>query len=196
MVAVVALCGSMGAFGCPDASCCAAPVLSLGVWLFLWPRCAAPGRDGLAGITRADWRALDVVASSSSPSSSQFVRKDEPLFARGRGRALCREGCALGYGGCSAVAWVHLVVLTRLAVRLPCFLWGFGCFCGPGVRRRVVAVLLESTRADWRALDVVVASSPSSSQWVRKDEPLIARGRGRAWCREGAALGCGGCSLR
>ena len=31
LVAVVALCGSMGAFGCPDASCCAAPVLSLGV---------------------------------------------------------------------------------------------------------------------------------------------------------------------
>ena len=75
----------------------------------------------------------------------------------------------------SAAAWVHLVVLTRLAVRLPCFLWGFGCFCGPGVRRRVVAVLLESTRADWRALDVV-AASPSSSQNVRKDEPLIARG--------------------
>ena len=90
----------------------------------------------------------------------------------------------------SAVAWVHLVVLTRLAVRLPCFLWGFGCVCGPGVRRRVVAVLLESTRADWRALDVVAASSPSSSQYVRKDELLFARGRGRAW----AALGCGGCS--
>ena len=90
----------------------------------------------------------------------------------------------------SAVAWVHLVVLTRLAVRLPCFLWGFGCFCGPGVRRRVVAVLLESTRADWRALDVVASSSPSSSQSVRKDELLFARGRGRAW----AALGCGGCS--
>ena len=88
------------------------------------------------------------------------------------------------------VAWAHLVVLTRLAVRLLCFLWGFGCFCGPGVRHRVVAVLLESTRADWRALDVVVVSSPSSSQYVRKDEPLIARGRGRAW----AALGCGGCS--
>ena len=58
------------------------------------------------------------------------------------------------------------------------------------MRRRVVAVLLESTRADWRALDVVVASSPSSSQSVRKDELLFARGRGRAW----AALGCGGCS--
>ena len=90
----------------------------------------------------------------------------------------------------SAAAWVHLVVLTRLAVRLPCFLWGIGCACGPGVRRRIVAVLLESTRADWRALDVVAASSPSSSQDVRKDELLFARGRGRAW----AALGCGGCS--
>ena len=84
---------------------------------------------------------------------------------------------------------MHLVVLTRLAVRLPCFLWGFGCVCGPGVRRRVVAVLLEPTRADWRALDVVASSSsPSSSQNVRKDELLIARGRGRAR----AALGCGG----
>ena len=50
LVAVVAFCGSMGVFGCPDASCCAAPVLSLGGWLCLWPRCAAPGRDGLAGI--------------------------------------------------------------------------------------------------------------------------------------------------
>ena len=76
----------------------------------------------------------------------------------------------------SAAAWVHLVVLTRLAVRLPCFLWGFGCVCGPGVRRRVVAVLLESTRADWRALDVVAASSPSSSQNVRKDELLFLHG--------------------
>ena len=85
---------------------------------------------------------------------------------------------------------MHLVVLTRLAVLLPCFLWGFGCFCGPGVRRRVVAVLLESTRACELALDVVVGSSPSSSQSVRKDELLIARGRGRAW----AALGWGGCS--
>ena len=85
---------------------------------------------------------------------------------------------------------MHLVVLTRLAVRLSCFLWGFGCVCGPGVRRRVVTVLLESTRADWPALDVVVASSPSSSQDVRKDELLFARGRGRAW----AALGYGGCS--
>ena len=94
------------------------------------------------------------------------------------------------------MAWVHLVVLTRLAVLLPCFLWGFGCVCGPGVRRRVVTVLLESTRADWRALDVVVGSSPSSSQSVRKDELLFARGRGRALCREGCALGCGGCSLR
>ena len=84
----------------------------------------------------------------------------------------------------SAVAWVHLVVLTRLAVRLPCFLWGFGCVCGPGVRRRVVAVLLESTRADWRALDVVAASSPSSSQDVRKDEPLIARGGAGELCAE------------
>ena len=91
------------------------------------------------------------------------------------------------------MAWVHLVVLTRLAVRLPCLLWGVGCVCGPGVRRRVVTVLLESTRADWRALDVVAASSPSSSQYVRKDELLFARGRGRAWCREGGALGCGGC---
>ena len=94
----------------------------------------------------------------------------------------------------SAVAWVHLVVLTRLAVRLPCFLWGVGCFCGPGVRRRVVAVLLESSRADWCALDVVASSSPSSSKSVRKDELLFARGRGRAWCREKCALGCGGCS--
>ena len=50
LAAVVALCGSMGAFGCPDASCCAAPVLSLGNWLFLWPWCAAPGRGGLAGL--------------------------------------------------------------------------------------------------------------------------------------------------
>ena len=62
------------------------------------------------------------------------------------------------------------------------------------MRRRVVLVLLESTRADRLALDVVAASSPSSSQSVRKDEFLFARGRGRAWCREGAALGCGGCS--
>ena len=36
----------------------------------------------------------------------------------------------------SAVAWVYLVVLTRLAVRLSFFLWGVGCVCGPGVRRR------------------------------------------------------------
>ena len=86
--------------------------------------------------------------------------------------------------------WVYLVVLTRLAVRLPCFLWGIGCACGPGVRRRIVAVLLESSRADWRALDVVASSSPSSSQFVRNDELLFARGRGRAR----AALGCGGCS--
>ena len=54
----------------------------------------------------------------------------------------------------------------------------------------VVAVLLESTRACGHALDVVVGSSPSSSQRVRKDELLFARGRGRAR----AALGCGGCS--
>ena len=42
----------------------------------------------------------------------------------------------------------------------------------------VVAVLLESSRADWRALDVVASSSPSSSQSVRNDELLFARGRG------------------
>ena len=54
----------------------------------------------------------------------------------------------------------------------------------------VVAVLLESTRACGHALDIVASSSPSSSQSVRKDELLFARGRGRAR----AALGCGGCS--
>ena len=87
----------------------------------------------------------------------------------------------MGAFGCAHASCCAAPVLTL----------GFGCFCGPGVRRRVVTVLLESTRADWRALDVVASSSsPSSSQSVRKDELLIARGRGRAW----AALGCGGCS--